>query len=131
MVTRSGSFEVKREADAPFDTRDGLTLGHTRFEKVFRGALEAKSRVDMVSVITPIEGSAAYVALERIEGVLDGKRGSFCVTHVGSMRRGAQSLTITIAPDSGTGELRGITGTMSIRIAEGQHFYDINYDLGS
>jgi hypothetical protein len=113
----------------PFDVRDGISLGRARFDKEFSGALEAHSVVHMTSVRTTIANSAAYVAIERIEGAVDGKRGSFCVTHLASMTRGADALVISVVPDSGTGELVGLSGQMKIRIVEGKHFYDFEYAL--
>lgn len=117
------------QGEPPFDERDGISLGRARFDKKFHGALEATSVVHMTSVRTTIPNSAAYVAIERIEGTVDGKRGSFCVTHLAGMNRGAESLVISVVPDSGTGELVGLTGQMKIRIVERKHFYDFDYAL--
>jgi hypothetical protein len=93
------------------------------------GALQGTSKAQMLSALTATQGSAAYVAIERIEGTLDGKRGTFVAAHLGVMNRGAPSLTIDIVPDSGTAELRGIAGKMSIQIVDGRHFYEMDYTL--
>jgi hypothetical protein len=129
MPTISGPFEVTMQGEPPFDVRDGISLGRARFDKKFSGALEATSVVHMTSVRTAIANSAAYVAIERIEGSVDGKRGSFCLTHVASIARGLDALVISVVPDSGTGELVGLSGQMKIRIVEGKHFYDFEYAL--
>ena len=83
----------------------------------------------MLTAMTKVEGSAVYVAVERLMGTLQGQQGSFVLHHTGIMNRGAQKLTINVVPDSGTNQLSGITGTMTIRIADGKHFYDLDYTL--
>ncbi len=128
--TVSGSFDITRTAEPPFDAADGVVLGRMRFDKTFRGALEATSVVHMTSAMTSVKGSAGYVAVERITGSLAGKAGSFVVLHTGLMDRGAPSLTITVVPDSGTGELVGLAGEMAIEIVEGEHRYRMTYTLG-
>ena len=124
-----GSFEVKLRFDAPFDTVEGVSFGRAQGDKRFAGPLEATGTVEMLSARTGIENSAGYVAVERITGTLAGRRGSFVVLHTGLMNRGAGSLTITIVPDSGTGELSGISGKMAIEIVQGQHYYELDYAL--
>jgi hypothetical protein len=79
--------------------------------------------------VTDTKGAAGYVAMEAITGVLQGKEGSFVAQHFGTMADGRQELSIVIVPYSGTGQLTGISGTMAIRIVDGQHFYDIDYSL--
>ena len=83
----------------------------------------------MLAVGTPVEGSAAYVAVERISGTLDGRGGSFLACHNGVMDRGTPSLSVTVVPDSGTGELEGLTGRIAIDIVDGKHFYTFDYAL--
>ncbi|MER2560643.1 MAG: DUF3224 domain-containing protein [Myxococcaceae bacterium] len=129
MPTISGPFDVTMQGEPPLDERDGISLGRARFDKKFHGALEATSVVFMTSARTTIPNSAAYVAIERIEGTVEGRRGSFCVTHLATMNRGAESLLISVVPDSGTGELIGLSGQMKIRIVERKHFYDFEYAL--
>lgn len=126
----SGSFDITRTAEPPFDTADGVVLGRMRFDKTFHGPLAATSVVHMTSAMTAVKGSAGYVAVERITGSLEGKAGSFVVLHTGLMDRGAPSLTITVVPDSGTGELVGLAGEMAIEIVEGKHHYRMSYTLG-
>jgi hypothetical protein len=122
-----GTFEIERHSEPPYDTAPGATLGRSRFEKKFKGPLKATSTVQMLSAVSTTPGSAGYVALERVTGVLDGLAGSFVLQHTGTMTRGKQSLSVTVVPDTGTGELRGLAGSMSIEIAEGTHYYTFEY----
>jgi len=125
-----GTFEVTLHPEPPYDDADGVTLGRVRIDKTFTsGPLEATSVVEMIGARTKIPSSAGYVAIERVRGLLSGKRGSFVLQHSGSMQGGAMSLVVTIVPDSGTGELAGIRGKMVIEIVEGKHFYELDYDL--
>lgn len=123
----TGTFEVTATLEPPYDDVDGVTLARASFKKQFSGPLTATSTVQFLGARTPTPGSAGYAALERITGTLDGRAGSFVVVHLGLMTRGEQSLTIRIVPDSGTGELVGIAGTMSIQIVDGQHHYTIDW----
>jgi hypothetical protein len=125
-----GSFEVMTQPEPPYDNVDGVSLGRVHFEKRFSGPLDATSKMQMLAARTPVEGSVSYAAVERITGSLDGKRGTFVVVHAGVTVRGQRSLlSITIVPDSGTGELSGISGRMDVQVVEGKHFYELNYNL--
>jgi hypothetical protein len=99
-------------------------------DKEIAGDLVAVTQGQMLSAGTETAGSAGYVAIERVEGTLEGKQGAFVLQHFGVMDRGAPSLKVAIVPDSGTGELAGISGSFDIRIADGQHFYELVYSLG-
>lgn len=123
-----GEFDVKVAPQAPEDGADA-TLGRFMLDKRFHGDLEATSRGQMLTAGTGVEGSAGYVAMEVIRGTLHGRRGSFALQHSGTMTRGEPGLNIRVVPDSGTGELAGLSGSMSIRIADGKHFYDFEYAL--
>jgi hypothetical protein len=125
----SGPFDVQRTADPPYHTADGVTLGHMRFAKRFHGPLDATGSVEMIAASTPIKGSAGYVAIEHVTGTLDGRAGSFILQHSGTMDRGAPSLSVRVVPDSGTGALRGLAGTMAIDIVDGKHLYRFDYTL--
>jgi len=123
----TGSFDVKIVPQA--DAGDGV--GRMTLDKRFHGELEAVSRGQMLAVMGKVEGSAGYVALERVEGSLGGRKGTFALQHSGTMHRGAPSLSITVVPDSGTEDLAGLTGKMDIRIEpDGKHFYDFEYTVG-
>ncbi|MFO0551715.1 MAG: DUF3224 domain-containing protein [Polyangiaceae bacterium] len=124
-----GTFDVTLAPETQ-EELDGIIQARIALDKRFRGALEGKSKATMLSARTAISGSAGYVALERIEGVLEGRAGSFVVLHMGLMNRGAASLTLEIVPDSATGELAGLRGTMRIDIVDGKHHYEIDYTLG-
>ena len=130
MHQAKGDFEVKRTPQDALDAGGGAGIGHVRFDKRFHGPLDATSVVHMLAVGTDVPGSAAYVAIERIEGTLEGRRGSFLAQHNGSLDRGQASLSVTVVPDSGTGELAGLRGRMAIDIVDGAHFYTLDYALG-
>ena len=124
-----GEFEVKRIPQEELDIGGGASVGHSRFDKRFRGPLDAASVVHMLAVMSPVAGSGAYVAIERIEGTLNGRRGSFFAQHNGVMDRGKPSLDLTVVPDSGTDDLLGLRGRIAIAIVDGKHFYTFDYDL--
>jgi hypothetical protein len=126
----AGSFEVTATPQPPYDTADGISLGRMTIRKVFHGPLEATSVVEMLSAMTSVPGSAGYVAIERVVGTLDGLAGSFVLQHTGTMNRGQARLNVSIVPDSGTGALKSIEGTMRIDVVEGKHSYTLDYSLG-
>ena len=124
-----GEFEVKRSVEPSCDMGDDVMAGHFRFDKRFQGDLDARSVVHMLAVATDVAGSAAYVAIERLSGTLQGRSGTFFMQHNGVMTRGAPSLWLTVVPDSGTDGLAGIAGRMAIEITEGRHIYTFDYTL--
>jgi Protein of unknown function (DUF3224) len=124
----TGTFDVKLAPQPTADTTAGL--GRFSIEKTFHGDLDGTSKGEMLSAGSGGPGSSGvYVAIERVTGTLNGKRGSFTLHHTGVMTRGAPSLTITVVPDSGTEELAGLAGTMSITITGGKHYYTFDYTL--
>jgi hypothetical protein len=130
MTTHAtGPFEVKLTPQPPAWDHQGAPLGRMSMEKQFHGDLEATSKGEMLSAGTGVKGSAGYVAIERVSGSLHGKSGTFVLQHSGVMTRGAPGLTVSVVPDSGTGELAGLAGTMAIIIADGKHTYDLTYTL--
>ena len=125
MTHARGAFDVKI---TPVTT-DPI-LGRMSVAKVLHGDLEGTSAGEMLTAGTSVKDSAAYVAVERVTGTLQGRRGTFILQHTGTMTRGAQQLTITVVPDSGTDQLTGIAGSMKIIIdKDGKHFYDFEYTL--
>jgi len=132
MKRASGSFEVSVQPLANTEVSADPLLGRFLLTKKFSGNLDAKARGHMLSAGTAVKGSAGYVAIDQVTGVLDGRKGSFVLQHSGSMKRGVptlSALSIMVVPDSGTGELTGLTGTLSINIVEGKHFYDFLYSF--
>ena len=126
----AGTFEVKV---LPLPADDGVDtggFGRMSIDKVFSGALTGTSKGQMVAGMTAVQGSGAYVALERVTGSLDGRSGSFILHHTGTMGGGKQELHIAVVPDSGTGVLVGLAGTMRIVIDGGKHSYEFDYSLG-
>lgn len=128
MMRASGPFEVTLQPLSSSAPDDAL-LGRRSIAKVFHGDLDGTGVGEMLTAGTAVEGSAAYVAVDRITGTLHGRSGSFTLVHSGVMHRGAPQLTVAILADSGTGALTGITGNLAIRIADGKHFYDLDYTL--
>jgi hypothetical protein len=125
----SGTFEVKiLPQPAEADVGDP-TVGRLSIDKQFHGDLEATSKGQMLAVGTDVKGSAGYVALERVAGTLDGHAGTFALQHSGTMTRGTPQLSVTVVPDSGTGELVALTGKMDIKIDNGKHTYEFEYAL--
>ncbi len=130
MITRAaGIFVVAIDEQSPYEPFNGVSLGRLTISKRFSGDLEATSRVDMLSAISAVKGSAGYVAMERVSGTLLGKVGTFILQHAGTMDRGAPTLSVTVVPDSGTGELAGLSGHLQIDIADGVHHYLFEYDV--
>lgn len=126
----SGTFDVKLTAQEWDDKAEKATLGRMSIDKRFHGDLEATSKGEMLTAGTSVKGSAGYVALERVSGTLQGRNGAFVLQHSATMTRGAPQLMITVVPDSGTGQLAGLAGKMTILIADGKHSYDFEYSLG-
>ena len=122
----TGTFEVKI---VPQTDREIPMLARMTIDKQFHGDLEATTQGQMLSAGTAIPNSAGYVAIERVEGALHGKKGSFVLQHVGIMNRGVPSLTVTVVPDSGTGELEGLSGALTIIREPGKHSYEFGYEL--
>jgi len=126
----SGTFEADlKPISTDAEGRHGVTLARMSIDKTFKGELDGTSKGEMLSAMTPVQGSAGYVAIEQVVGILSGKEGSFVLQHFGTMNNGDSRLVLEVTPDSGTGELVGLTGEMVIRIEDGQHFYDFDYDF--
>ena len=125
----SGTFDVKL-APLPLETADGdSALGRMSADKTYHGDLHGTGKGQMLTAMTAVKGSAGYVAIELVRGSLGGRSGTFVLQHTGTMSHGAQELSITVVPDSGTGELEGLTGKMAIIIVDGKHSYDFEYTL--
>jgi hypothetical protein len=126
----AGPFDVKL---TPQDDKLDPTLGRMTIEKTFHGDLEATSKGQMLTASTDVKSSGVYVAVERVTGTLHtpaGPRtGSFSLYHTGTMTRGTPELSVLVVPDSGTGQLAGLTGKLSIDIAAGKHSYTFDYTL--
>ncbi|MFA7332020.1 MAG: DUF3224 domain-containing protein [Candidatus Delongbacteria bacterium] len=124
-----GEFEVKLQPLPVEGQADGSILGRMSIDKTITGDLVATTHGQMLSARSAVKGSASYVALEQVEGVLEGRRGSFVLQHSGRMQGGQSSLSVTVVPDSGTGELTGLAGDFQILITDGQHRYLFTYTL--
>ncbi|MGA2697837.1 MAG: DUF3224 domain-containing protein [Terriglobales bacterium] len=125
-----GSFDVRvlpQKPDNPQEEKAGI--GRMSLDKQFHGDLEGQSDGEMLSFMTDVKGSAGYVAIERVTGKLNGHSGSFVLQHDATMTRGTPQMNIVVVPDSGTGELAGISGSLTITIIEGKHFFEFDYSL--
>ncbi len=124
-----GTFEVKVTPVAA-DAGDDTAIGRLTLDKKFSGDLQGTSRGQMLGFRSATEGSGGYVAQEKVTAKLGGRTGSFVLQHIGTMRKGsAPVINVTVVPDSGTGELTGISGTMTIIIEGGKHSYEFAYDV--
>jgi Protein of unknown function (DUF3224) len=131
MTKAAGTFDVKISPLAPYNTSADAKLARMSIDKQFHGDLIATSQGEMLSAGTDIKGSAGYVAIERVSGTLDGRSGGFVLQHNATMTRGAPYLNIVVVPDSGTGELLGLSGTMHIIIDNGKHSYEFQYSISN
>ena len=124
-----GAFEVSVSPQPPDDKTEGSTLGRMLLDKQFHGDLVGRSVGQMLTGMARIQGSGAYVAIERFSGKLHGRSGSFILQHLGIMTRGVPQLSVNVVPDSGADELEGISGAMTILIDHGKHSYMFDYTL--
>jgi hypothetical protein len=126
----TGTFEVKVQPLPADEKVPGLTVGRYRFDKEWKGDFDGTSKGEMMGTDTGVEGSAGYVAVEQMTGALKGRSGSFTLIHQSTMQKNANfDMNIKVVPDSGKGELAGITGTLKIIIGGGKHSYEFDYTL--
>ena len=132
MTTRraTGLFEVGLKPMPADAARAGAGVARHSIDKLYHGDIEARSVGQMLSAGTEVPDSAAYVAIEWLTGAVHGRRGTFALQHSGTMNRGVAALSVTVVPDSGTGELTGLRGRMDILIEGGKHSYAFEYELG-
>jgi hypothetical protein len=128
MNHASGTFEVKLVPQTD-DKNGDPALGRMTIDKQLHGDLEGTSKGQMLTGMTDVKGSAGYVAIEKVSGTLKGRTGTFILQHNATMNRGVPQLTITVVPDSGTGQLTGLAGNFKVIIAEGKHSYQFEYTL--
>jgi hypothetical protein len=124
-----GSFTVEMKPQGEPNVSEGVSTGRMALSKRFEGDLAAVGEGEMLTALTPVKGSAGYVAIERVTGNLHGKAGSFVFQHSGTMNRGAQELSIRVVPGSGTAQLAGIEGNFRINVVDGRHLYEFEYTL--
>jgi hypothetical protein len=123
MPRAAGTFEVK------LTPQPSGAVGRMSIDKQYHGELEASSQGEMLTAMTAVKGSAGYVAIEKVNGTLAGRAGSFTLMHTGTMTRGEPKLSVTVVPDSGTQDLAGLTGNLNIIIADGKHSYEFDYEF--
>jgi Protein of unknown function (DUF3224) len=128
MISKAtGTFSVKLELQPASVQADAAVIGRRSLDKKFHGDLEASSSGEMLSVMTDVDGSMAYVALEKVSGTLAGKQGSFILQHASQMVRGQPFQSIRVVPDSAMGDLLGLDGEMRIDVQNGEHSYVFEY----
>ena len=126
----TGKFDVKITPQASDLAPEGPNLGRMSIDKQYHGDLDAAAKGEMITAAgIAVKESAAYSAMERVSGSLHGKKGTFALQHTGVMTRGTPSLNVTVVPDSGTGELAGLTGRMEIIIEGKEHSYVLDYEI--
>ncbi len=125
----SGTFDVTMGKEAVHDAAGESGIGRMTLDKRYHGDLDATGVGEMLAAMTATPGSAGYVAMEWVEGTLAGRSGSFLLQHTGTMNRGTPTLSVTVVPDSGTGQLAGLSGRLDIRVVEGEHLYDFDYSF--
>ena len=131
IMTRraEGIFDVKTTPIAADDATMGTLIGRYSLVKQYHGDLDAASKGEMLSAGEPSSGNAGYVAIEQVTGSLNGHTGSFALQHIGTMENGSYKLSVVVVPGSGTAQLTGIAGTLTIVIASGKHSYVFDYSL--
>lgn len=127
----TGTFQVKIAplGSTQDEKAEGAKMGRMSLDKQFEGDLVGTAKGEMLTIGTSVKGSAVYVAVETIQGTLGGRKGTFALHHTGIMTRGQGELSVQVVPDSGTGELVGLTGKFTIQIEGGKHLYTLEYAL--
>ncbi|MGO9340130.1 MAG: DUF3224 domain-containing protein [Terracidiphilus sp.] len=131
VMTRhaEGTFDVKTTPLPADETLMGTLIGRYSLVKQYHGDLDAASKGEMLAAGEPSAGNAGYVAIEQVTGTLNGHTGSFALQHIGAMEGGSYKLSVVVVPGSGTGQLTGIAGTLTIIINSGKHSYVFDYTL--
>ena len=129
MPRASGTFSVTMSPQAGEPAVGDASIGRFGLHKQFEGGLRGEALGQMLATRSAVDGSAAYVALDRFDGELHGRRGGFALVHRGLMDRGAPQLEVLVVADSGSGELEGLRGRLDIRIEGKAHYYDFDYTL--
>ena len=134
VVHANGSFDVKMTPAEPTEFEKANDIARLTSDKTWHGDFEGVSHGEMITGSTASTGSMAYVAIERMTGKLNGRQGSFTFTHRATMMKGdapsAGELSVVVAPNSGTGELAGLTGSLMIHFdAQGNHTWTFDYSL--
>ena len=124
-----GTFVVRNSPLATDDALNGTAVGRYGLDKQFHGDLEGTSKGEMLGAGNPATGTAGYVAIEQVTGVLNGRSGSFALQHFGTMEENKFDLLVKVVPGSGSGELTGISGAMTIAVANGKHSWEFDYTL--
>ena len=128
-IHAEGHFEVTLDVLPAYEEQEGGIFDQATVNKKLYGDIEGTAVAQMLRTMSPVAGSAAYVALERVTGTLHGKKGTFALVHRATAQGGGRELGIVVVPDSGTGELTGIKGDFVINVVDGKHFWTFDYTL--
>lgn len=123
-----GTFEIQF-AQGPVEKVEGTSVDKRSADKQYSGDIEGSGKGEMIAALTNIKTSAGYVAIERVIGALHGRKGTFLLQHAATMTATMRDLKVTVVPDSGTGQLLGLSGKMMINIVDGKHLYEFDYTL--
>ncbi len=129
MLIARGTFEVEIKPEPPYLDEDGVKLNRNLVTKEYSGDMVGSATAQMLAAYTSTPGSAGYVAIEKFTGSIGQRSGSFVLQHNGVMNKGDGQLSVVIVPDSGSGDLAEISGTLQIDAEKGQHHYTLNYEL--
>lgn len=125
----TGRFDLTKDPDPPYDDAPGATISRAVITKQFHGDLVGTSVTHLTQIMTDVNGSAGYVAVERVTGTVHGRSGTFVLQHDALGDRGDLRLNIVVVPDSATGELAGLRGKLDIDISDGKHDYSFDYSF--
>jgi hypothetical protein len=130
LMHASGYFDVTLAPQAADNPQvNSAQIERLSIDKKYHGDVQGTSTGQM-QAIRDDRDTGAYVALEKVVASLKGRNGTFMLMHYGYMRQGAVGRwLVEIVPDSGTGELAGLSGTMKIIQKDGKHNYEIEYAL--
>ena len=132
MPTAIGAFSVSdfTPTDFPSDVETALPTGHAHMVKTFTGAVEGRSLTQFSFAFSPETGAGTYVAMESFAGSVDGRRGTFNFAH-SATTTGVDRTDefFLIVPNSGTGELTGITGGGAVVIDDDGERMVFEYSL--
>ncbi len=124
-----GTFEIQMSPQSQEEKIDGVSVSRQSADKQYSGDIEGSGKGEMLAALTNVKTSQAYAGIERVVGTLQGRKGTFLLQHTGTMTAATRDLKVTVVPDSGTGQLVGLSGKMMINVVNGKHLYEFDYML--
>ncbi|WP_328902110.1 MULTISPECIES: DUF3224 domain-containing protein [unclassified Streptomyces] len=129
--TASAEFDSVSWEEHPYlEPEEGPRMVRGEVGRVWRGDLEGRSTAVLL-MSQSADGSAGYVASERFEGALGGRKGSFVMHHSNIMGGDAppEPATGYVVPGSGRGALTGLTGKCTWVHRGDEHLFTLTYEL--